>query len=186
MKERTPTQIVRELTSSGLDATSAKLLSRASGLKGAGATAFIAEHDLKRFEISQEVQRALFGIVFAQQRAEVVRISDKPDCRAKFGRVAFDALLPAILDLFVDLKFRGDYTPGSRLLVQPLLVRNDLPELAMKLRRRESWSAVPPDRFKRRNDYLAAALGNRRAAFALRPQLHRRDAQGRFTAHEIG
>jgi hypothetical protein len=158
MKMKSKAQIVADLTSAGVAAADAARIAGAAGLAGAAAKQFIAAHALQNFEISPETQVKLFAISYAAEEKEVRRICDKPDCVAAFGRVAWDTAHPAIRDLFIDLKFRGDYTGDSRKLVQKLLVANNLAKLAQVMASRASWAAVPQDRFNRRRDFMAKAV----------------------------
>ena len=159
MKLKKASQIEADLKSAGVDPVKAKTISTAAGLQGNAAKQFIAAKGLQNFEISPEGQVKLFEITYASEEAEVKRISSKPDCVAKFGAVDWDNAHPAIRDLMVDLKFRGDYTPASRNLVQRLLARNDLKQLAVVIGDKAKWSAVPPDRFNRRKAFMAKAAG---------------------------
>jgi hypothetical protein len=71
-----------------------------------------------------------------------------------------DKLHPAIQELIVDLKYRGDYTPETRKLVQPLIVKNDLEGLAAAMADETYWTnmRVPPDRFRRRKTFMEDAV----------------------------
>ena len=156
MKLKSKAKIEKELVAAGVPKEEAKEIAKAAGLSGAAARAFRTAH--KDFQISQEAQVKLFDISYAEEEKEVRRISDKADCRAKFGAVDFDKVKPAVLDIFVDMKFRGDYTAGTRKFTQKHLVKNDLKGLAATMADKNIWKNVPPDRFKRRNDFLKKAL----------------------------
>ena len=69
-------------------------------------------------------------------------------------------LVEAVRDLMVDLKFQGDYTPDSRKLVQALLARNDLKQLAAVIGDKAKWSSVPPDQFNPRKVFMTKAVGD--------------------------
>lgn len=157
MKLKSKAKIAADLTAAGVAPADAKTISAAAGLQGAAAKAFVAKNGLSGFSISEETQVKLFEISYREEEAVVKRISAKPDCVKAFGAVDWDKAHPAIRDIFVDLKFRGDYTPGSRKLVQKLLATNDLAGLKKAMAAKANWSGVPADRFKRRNDFLAAA-----------------------------
>ena len=157
MKMKKPAQIVADLTAAGVAPADAQKISGAAGLAGNAAKNFIAAKGLQGFSISQETQVKLFEISYRDEEAEVKRISAKPDCVAAFGKVDWEKAHPAIRDILVDLKFRGDYTPASRKLVQKLLATNDLAGLKKVMANRANWSGVPEDRFKRRNEFLAKA-----------------------------
>ena len=156
LKLKSREKIEGDLVGAGVPVAEAKEIAKAAGLSGAAASAFCAAH--KDFQISQETQVKLFEISYGEEEKEVRRISDKADCCAKYGTVNWDKLNPAIMDIFVDLKFRGDYTPGARNFCQKFLVKNDLSGLAAAMKARSNWAGVPEDRFKRRNDFLTKAL----------------------------
>jgi hypothetical protein len=159
MKLKTVSQIEADLKSAGVDPVKAKTISAAAGLQGSAAKQFITAKGLQNFEISPEAQVKLFEITYASEEAEVKRISGKPDCVAKYGAVDWQNAHPAVRDLMVDLKFRGDYTPDSRKIVQTLLARNDLKQLAAVIGDKARWPSVPPDRFNRRKAFMAKAVG---------------------------
>jgi hypothetical protein len=71
----------------------------------------------------------------------------------EYGPVDWDRLHPAIKDLVIDLRYRGDYTDRTRKVVQPHIVSNDLNALAPAFADRENWPNVPEDRFRRRAEY---------------------------------
>jgi hypothetical protein len=157
MKEKDKAKIVADLTASGVAPADAQKLSRAAGLSGAAAKNLIAANGLSNFSISQETQVKLFEISYADEEAVVKRICAKQDCVDAYGKVDWDKTHPAIRDIAVDLKFRGDYTTASRKLIQKLIATNDLAGLRKVMADPAKWPGVPSDRFKRRRDFLAAA-----------------------------
>jgi hypothetical protein len=156
MKMKSRAKVEGDLIAAGVPAADAKEIAKGAGLSGAAAKAFKDSH--KSFSISQETQVKLFEISYREEEAEVRRISDGDSCRQTYGRVNWDKCHPAILDLFVDLKFRGDYSPATRKFCQKHLVNNDLPGLVACMKAKANWNSVPADRFKRRNDFLAKAV----------------------------
>jgi hypothetical protein len=62
---------------------------------------------------------------------------------SKYGKCDWDKLHAAIQELIVDLKYRGDYTPTSREVIQPPIVANDLEGLAKAMADRSNWKSVP-------------------------------------------
>ena len=156
MGRKTSAKIQADLISAGVPAAEAKEIAKAAGLTGAPAEAFRKAHE--DFSISLEAQLKLFEISYREEEAEVRRISDGASCRSTYGTVDWTKLHPGILDVFVDLKFRGDWSPGTRKFCQKYLVNNDLKGLAECMKKSANWPGVPPDRFKRRNDFLAKAL----------------------------
>ena len=156
MAKKSRAKVEADLVSAGVPAAEAKAISMGAGLTGAAARAFRDSH--RSFSISPDAQIRLFEISYREEEAEVRRISDGDSCRSTYRRVDWDRLHPALLDLFVDLKFRGDWSPATRKFCQKHLVANDLQGLSDCMKRNANWSGVPADRFKRRNDYLAKAL----------------------------
>lgn len=157
MKLKSKEKIVADLTKAGVAPADAQKISAAAGLAGSAAKNFIASHGLQNFSISQETQVKLFEISYADEEAEVKRISAKPDCVSKYGSVDWNKVHPAIRDIVVDLKFRGDYTPATRGFVQKLLATNDLAGMKTVMAAQAKWSGVPGDRFNRRKAFIAAA-----------------------------
>jgi hypothetical protein len=157
MKEKAKAKIAADLAAAGVAPADAKKISAAAGLSGQAARNFVAANGLSDFSISHETQVKLFEISYREEEAVVKRISAKPDCVAAYGKVDWDKVHPAIRDIMVDLKFRGDYTSASRKLVQKLLATNDLAGLKKAMAAKANWAGVPADRFKRRNDFLAKA-----------------------------
>ncbi len=163
MKNRSAAKIQQDLVSAGVPASDAAKIARAAGLAGDGAKKFIADQQLAAFEIAKPAQVALFLITYADEKAVVDRISAKPETVAAYGACDWAKIDQPVIDLLVDLKYRGDYTPDSRVLVQPLASRNDLAGLAQVMKARASWPNVPKDRFERRVAFLDKALAARAA-----------------------
>jgi hypothetical protein len=157
MGAKTAAQITTDLVAAGVELAMAQKLSGAATLRGENAKKFIKEKGVESFEISELSQRTLFEITYATE-ANVARGVCE---RAKsFGECDWDKLHPAIQELIVDLKYRGDYTPETRKLVQPLIVKNDLEGLATAMADETYWTTmrVPPDRFRRRKTFMEEAL----------------------------
>lgn len=169
MKERTAEEVISDLTTAGVPQADAELLAQGAGLTGQEAADFIAREDVKAVEISSLAQKNLFTTMYDRYEADVKRISSKTDTVAKYGAVDWDKLDPAIKDILVDLRYRGDYTTATRKEIQPLVVANDLQGLRDLLsdetKMTDDWG-VPQDRFERRRDYLQAAVDAQAAADA--------------------
>jgi hypothetical protein len=155
MKERSPAQVEKELRDAGLDEKAAKLSAGAAGLSGDKARAYIKTHTLP--EITPTQQKRLFGISYAAAEADVKRICGKADVVKMYGKTDWDKLHPAIKDLLVDLRFRGDYTPASRKLLQRHVAANNLTAIVQVIGNRANWPNVPEDRFNRRKRFAEAA-----------------------------
>ncbi|WP_338023495.1 calcium-binding protein [Archangium primigenium] len=161
MKYRTSEQVVEHLTAAGVPQADAELLAQGAKLTGQDARDFVNRPDVAAIEISQSAQKNLFNTVYAEHEKDVLDISNSPSRLEAFGRVDWENLDPALLDVAVDLRFRGDYKPETRKDFQPLLVNNDLQGLKDLLSDEDKmlndWK-VPRDRFERRRDYVADAV----------------------------
>ena len=162
MKERKEAAIAADLTAAGVAAADAAKISKAAGLSGASAKKFITDQKLGSFEISKPAQVVLFMTTYNALKADVARICAKPDVVAAFGACDLAKTDPAIVDILVDLRFRGDYTGSSRSLVQKAAAQNDLASFAAALQNPANWPNVPKDRFTRRASFLAQALAARK------------------------
>jgi hypothetical protein len=160
MKERTKEEVSKHLTGAGLDVADANLFAGGAKLFGAKAREYIKANKLP--EITSAQQKKLFETSFAESEADVRRICDKDDVVKKYGKTDWDRLKPAIKDIVVDLRFRGDYTPKSRELIQKLIVANDLAELAKAFADKKNWPDIPTDRFNRRREFVEAAVKDKR------------------------
>ncbi|MFC4656737.1 SH3 domain-containing protein [Rheinheimera marina] len=159
MRDKTPASIKADLTSCGLSSDSASQFSRAAGLSGATARRFLLQQQLGSFEINPAQQKQLFTLTYQQMLSDVMRICRKPDLVARYGPTDWAQLPAKVQDLVVDLRYRGDYTPSSRLKLQPLLVRYNSGAMAQLMADETYWCSdekVPRDRFVRRRDYLTS------------------------------
>lgn len=150
-------QIAADWVAAGVDAPRAKLISGAASLRGENAKKFIKDNELEDFEISQQSQKALFDMTYRVEEESARVVCQRAD--AKYGKCNWDALNPAIRELIVDLEYRGDYTPASRKLIQPLIVANDLDGLTKVMADQSNWPSVPQDRFQRRKAFMESANG---------------------------
>ncbi|WP_317930250.1 LysM peptidoglycan-binding domain-containing protein [Halioxenophilus sp. WMMB6] len=160
MKERSEAGIIEDLTHAGVRLAKATKFAQLRGLQGKKAKEKIKQLGLRDEKISAKQQRLLFMITYQELEGDVERICTKADVVAKYGACQWAALHPAIRDVVVDLRYRGDYTPATRERVQPLLVVNDLNQLAKLMADKDYWvnsRGMPQDRFKRRKAYIAKA-----------------------------
>jgi hypothetical protein len=156
MGSKNPGQIATDLIRAGVEVSKARTIAGAATLRGPAAKKFIQDNHLESFEITAEAQKKLFESSYQTEAASAKAVCERASTR--YGRCNWDALHPAIQDLVVDLKFRGDYTPRTRELIQQHIVANDLESLTRVLSDRASWQSVPPDRFARRAAAAKAAL----------------------------
>lgn len=158
MKNRTNAQIRNDLLTAGVDAPNAALISQASGLTGDRAEDFIQDNHLEDFEITPQAQLKLFQIDYDWHAGDARRLATKPDVTRRYGATNWEALHPVIRDVVIDLRFRGDYSPGCREILQSHIVANDLKAFAGEIGKKTNWPNVPKDRFERRRNYCQQAL----------------------------
>ena len=164
LKERSETEVKADLISVGVNQSDAMVIAKAVGLEGDEAHKFIYRNDLLDFEISPEGQLKLFKIAYVEKEKVVKRICTKPNAkaRAKYGVVSsWDKLNPAILEVLIDLCFRGDYHGESRKKIQKLVVKNDFNGFKDVITNKANWPGWPIDRFNRRKNYLVRVAAGR-------------------------
>jgi uncharacterized protein YgiM (DUF1202 family) len=162
--------IQADLVQAGISAADAGRFAGAAGITGTAARDWLRANGQTLSEVTLEQQEALFEIAYARLAGDVERISGNyagtMGTRTGRGREEFEIdwtqLHPAIRDVLVDLRYRGDYTPTTRQRVQPPAIANDLRALHEVMSDRAYWVEqrhVPEDRFNRRVRFLADALG---------------------------
>jgi uncharacterized protein (TIGR02594 family) len=162
---RTAKGVLANLKSAGITGAQATTLSTGAGLKGQAAGDWVKANKKSVGEISHDQQKLLFSQVYAELKENVVDISEKKATKDKYGDVDFDHLHPAIMEILVDLRYRGDYHPKSREWIQPIVVKNDLKGFAAAMGDAK-WKTdfgVPKDRFDRRKAFMQAALDGKTA-----------------------
>lgn len=123
-------KIYKDLTSVGIE--QAPHFAMGSRLKGNEAKKFISdvEHLLAVMERSSIItpaqQKDLFLLSYKEAEDDVFRICRKSDVVKVYGATNWFTLNPKIKDVLIDLRFRGDYTPKTRKLVQPWVALNDI------------------------------------------------------------
>jgi len=162
MSAKLPGKIIGDLTAAGVPKEMAEKLSQAAGLVGADAEKYLTDNKLSDVEITVVAQKSLFEITYRDEAAEAKRLASKQDVVAKYGKCDWDKLDPAIEQMLVDLKFRGDYTGGARALIQSAVVANDLEAFAKAMSEKSNWPNVPKDRFDRRVRFLDDALADKK------------------------
>ena len=162
MRSKSQATISTQLITAGVDVENARTISSAAGLSGAAAKKFIVDNKLEKFEITEGTQKSLFELTYAGETAEARRICEKADVTSKYGTCDWDKLHPAIQDIVVDLKYRGDYTSSARAKIQKYISDNDLEAFAKVISDQTEWNNVPKDRFERRKTFIQAALAEKK------------------------
>ena len=137
-------------------------------MSGEAARKFITDNKLEEVSLTPQQQSQLFDRSFRTEANEAKRLCTKKDVQAQYGACKWDDLDPAISDIVVDLKYRGDYTPGARAVLQKAIVENDLAEFTKQMGDIKNWANVPKDRFDRRKALLDGALAKKKQADALK------------------
>ena len=160
MGRRSRTEIVSDLSASGVSSAKARMFALTNGRKGKQAKDLIKETRLDSLEITPREQKALFLLTYRELEGDVMRICRKVDVVEKYGALEWDGLDPVIRDVLVDLRYRGDYTGATREKVQPVAVKNSQYAFARVLSDEDYWvrqRGVPRDRFRRRRRYVQQA-----------------------------
>lgn len=158
MKHRSRKKIRDDLAAAGVELALAERLSGAAGLAGDAAKAFMAAQALEGCEITPEAQARLFEATYEQLERDTRRLATKADVTETYGATDWDRLHPAIREVLVDLRYRGDYTSACRRFLQRHVASNDLVGFAREMCDRARWPKVPEDRFGRRKAFCEAAL----------------------------
>ena len=116
-----------------------------------------ADSSISDYEITRKQQYDLFVITYNRLEADVKRICQKPDTIRVYHpnpnttpEQAWNDIPEKIREVLVDLRYRGDYTPHARSLIQRYAYSGDLSSFGQVLSNRDQWSNVPQDRFLRR------------------------------------
>ncbi|GAB6388944.1 pesticin C-terminus-like muramidase [Stutzerimonas marianensis] len=132
-------------------------LSGGKGLTKSKASDYLnsATARIRSTHITRKQQHDLFVFVYEFMEKDVRRICEKRDVIEAYGATDWDALHPKIKDMLVDLRYRGDYTPDIRALLQEYVASNDLARFSSVIKNRSNWPQnLPSDRFLRRSRYI--------------------------------
>lgn len=161
MKYRSAAEITQHLISVGVTAERAAVIARSAGLSGNKATESIISNDLLDYEIGVDSQFKLFNLIYQDYVDTVKRICNKTKVVSLYGSVEWETLDKAIIDVLVDLTFRGDYHGSSRKVIQKSVADNDFTTFKSLIVNRENWPLWPQDRFNRRKAFLEQAARQR-------------------------
>lgn len=116
-----------------------------------------ADSSISDYEITRKQQYDLFVITYNRLEADVKSICQKPNTIKVYHpnpnttpEQAWNDIPEKIKEVLVDLRYRGDYTPHARSLIQRHAYSGDLSSFGKVLSNRTQWSNVPQDRFLRR------------------------------------
>lgn len=116
-----------------------------------------ADNSIRSYEITRKQQYDLFVITYNRLEADVKRICQKVDTIRMYHpnpnatpEQAWNDIPEKIKEVLVDLRYRGDYTPHARSLIQRYAYSGDLSLFGTVLSNKTMWPNVPQDRFLRR------------------------------------
>lgn len=116
-----------------------------------------ADSSITSYKITRKQQYALFLITYNRLEKDVKRICQKSDTIRTYhpnphitSEKAWSDIPEKIKELLVDLRYRGDYTPHARSLVQRFAYTGEYSLFGRVLSDRTQWPNVPQDRFFRR------------------------------------
>ncbi|MED5524960.1 hypothetical protein [Gallaecimonas pentaromativorans] len=156
MRDKTTATIVSDLTTAGIDTVKANLIGKAATKKGKTAEQFVYSNDLLDFEITAPQQLSLFKKTYQFMLDDVKRISAGASQVKHYGTVDWDKTPQTVIDLLVDLRYRGDYTPATRRLIQKFVADGEYVKFKDVIQDQSNWSGVPGDRFTRRSNFADA------------------------------
>ncbi|MEY8713629.1 pesticin C-terminus-like muramidase [Mangrovibacter phragmitis] len=116
-----------------------------------------ADSSITSYEITRKQQYDIFVITYNRLEEDVKRICQKSDTIRVYHpnpnvtpEQAWNDIPEKIKEVLVDLRYRGDYTPHTRSLIQQYAYSGDSSSFGQVLSNRTNWSNVPQDRFLRR------------------------------------
>lgn len=116
-----------------------------------------ADNNISNYEMTRKQQHDLFVITYNRLEEDVKRICQKPDTIRVYHtnlnitpEQAWNDIPEKIKEVLVDLRYRGDYTPHVRSLIQRFAYSGDSSSFGRLLADRTQWPNVPQDRFLRR------------------------------------
>ena len=155
MKERSRDEIVGHLTAAGVPLDEVAILADGARLRGAGAAGFIARREVREIVITEAAELALFEAIYPFYLREAERLCTKADVTEVYGECRWESFLPLLQEVIADLRFRGDYSPASRRLIQNAIVSGDLAAIRDAI---DSIPGVPADRRRRRHEVMNQAI----------------------------
>ena len=100
---------------------------------------FVIDNDLLDFEITPQAQLKLFEIVYEEKLKEVRRVSELTNTIRDYGKVEWEKLDVRMLDVLVDLTYRGDYRLDTRKFLQKHVVNNDFSKFKAEIAKKSNW-----------------------------------------------
>ncbi|WP_050570297.1 hypothetical protein [Dickeya dadantii] len=119
-----------------------------------------ASRNIRTFQITRKQQYEIFMISYQRLENDVKKICQKEEAIRRYHpnsnatpEQAWNDIPEKIKELLVDLRYRGDYTPSTRVHLQHAAYSGDINTFGRILSNRAYWLNVPDDRFKKRVKY---------------------------------
>ncbi|MEQ0236388.1 MULTISPECIES: pesticin C-terminus-like muramidase [Klebsiella] len=148
-----------DLTQIGIAKLLKSWLVGSQGLSGLDAQSRFnsASEDIRNSTITRKQQYDMFMISYQRLEDDVKRICQKlntirvyqPNPQAT-PEQAWNDIPEKIKEVLIDLRYRGDYTPHARSLMQRYAYSGDLNSFGNVLSTRSNWLNVPEERFNQR------------------------------------
>jgi len=158
--DRSENAVLITLKKVGIENRKAEEISKGAKKKGCAAYRFVLENKDFIEEITDIQQLRLFEITYKEIEKDVERISKLHKNIHDFHPnpntppdSAWENIPDKIKEILVDLRFRGDYTPKTRVLIQRMAYAGDIEGFGKVISNRAYWMKVPNDRFNRRVEY---------------------------------
>ncbi len=155
MGQRTSAAVRSDLAACGVATQLATAFAGGAGLTANAANDFVAQKRAVCGNLTAGQQRRLFEAVYQTLEDDTKRICNSSAVVEKFGKVDFTTLDSRIWAVVVDMRFRGDYTPSARDIMQKAVADNDLAAFKKAMSDKANWSNVPQARFEARVNALA-------------------------------
>lgn len=153
-----------DLSNVGINSELKAWLVVSQGMSGANANERFnaATENIRSIQITRKQQYKLFVVTYENLEEDVKRISQKiatiqayhPNPQISVEQ-AWNDIPDKIKEILVDLRYRGDYTPNIRSLLQRHAYTGDLQSFGQVLSNQSNWPNVPQDRFTRRVQFYA-------------------------------
>ncbi|PIJ43555.1 hypothetical protein BOM24_08825 [Tatumella sp. OPLPL6] len=148
------------LKKAGIKNKKAEAISKGAKKKGCLAYNFVLENRESIEEITDIQQLRLFEITYKELEKDVERISKLRKNILDYHSnpytppdLAWENIPDKIKEVLIDLRYRGDYTPQARELIQKMAYDGDIEGFGKAISNRNFWIKVPKDRFNRRVEY---------------------------------
>lgn len=156
LKERDETEVYNDLVNAGVPDQDAKAIAGAAGKSGKDAKQYIKDNKLETFCLQPDQQVKLFDITYKDIEKDAKRVYTKNNSSDP-EMPAWDDLNDKTRELITDLRYRGDYTKSSNLILKDAIKADDQEMLQDVMSDEENWSQVykqAPDRFNKRIEFL--------------------------------